>query len=315
MKIGIQTGSMIDLLGYEKGYAAIKESGFEGIDWNLVRPYSKESLMDGSYTARNIFDRSLDEIVEHYAEELAVIRKNGLSILQIHAPFPPRLYGHIDILDCVEVYQKLIAYCDYIECPYIVMHPIKKNFSNPARTEEQIEKENNELFAALIPSLLNCKNRVTICLENLILSAPGKEHPFRYEDGFCGDPKQAPGIIDRYNRLAGETVFGLCLDTGHVNLMGRKPSDYIIPAGNRLKTLNLQDNDWDGDWHLPPCSGLVEWNALCDLLKTMDYQGDLVAECAAYIDKAFAFSEEVGKLCLQTVADTEKVLRKKIREG
>ncbi len=309
MKLGIQTGQMIDTLGFERGYAAIRNAGFEGVDWRLIRPYTKSQLLDGSYAGRSIFDKSVDAVIDYYAPELAAISANGLSVLQIHAPYPPHLYGHHEIPDCMEVYKRLIAYCDYIGCPCIVMHPIIGDYKNPPMTEEDVNQANEALFKGLIPALTGCSNKVTVCIENLCIPVPGKENPFRYKDAFCGNPATAPQRIDGYNRLAGKEVFGLCLDTGHLSLMGRKPSDYILPVGDRLKALNLQDNDWDGDWHLPPCTGLVEWQALCKALGETGYAGDLVAECGDYIDRAFAFSEEMGMICLQTVAETVGVLR------
>jgi len=315
MKLGIQTGQMIEQLGFEKGYAAIRKAGFSGVDWRLIRPRTKAKLLDGTYEGRNIFDRTIDDIIDYYAQELDAIRKNDLSVLQIHAPYPPHIYGHHEILDCIDVYKRLIAYCDYIGCPCIVMHPISGEYKNPPLTDEAVEKANGELFTALIPTLVACKKNVTVCIENLHIPVPGKANPFRYKDAFCGDPNTAPDIIDAYNRLAGKEVFGLCLDTGHLSLMGRKPSEYVLPAGGRLKALNLEDNDWDGDWHLPPCAGLVEWRNLCESLREVDYAGDLVVECGDYIDRAFAFSEEMGMVCLKTVARTATVLKRWIVEG
>ena len=36
---------------------------------------------------------------------------------------------------------------------------------------------------------------------------------------------------------------GICLDTGHLNLAGGNPAQFVIQAGSLLKALHIVDND------------------------------------------------------------------------
>ena len=47
MKISIQTGNVIDCLGYDKGYALFRKAGFDAIDWNLDHSAKKVELLSG----------------------------------------------------------------------------------------------------------------------------------------------------------------------------------------------------------------------------------------------------------------------------
>lgn len=39
----------------------------------------------------------------------------------------------------------------------------------------------------------------------------------------CSDIPEACVYIDKLNEIAGEKLFGFCLDTGHLNLLGLDP--------------------------------------------------------------------------------------------
>ena len=88
MKLCVQTGDVVDRLGFDKGYAAIKNAGFSAVDWNLDHALKESDLEKGTYKGTCIFEKSLDEVIAHYAEELSYIRKYDLVINQAHAPFP-----------------------------------------------------------------------------------------------------------------------------------------------------------------------------------------------------------------------------------
>jgi len=314
MQVGIQTGNVINRLGFEKGYAALCEAGFGGIDWNLDHACSGADLINGTYRGKSILERPLDEVIAHYEEELSVIRKNDLSLLQCHAPFPCYVVGKPDVLTySIEIYKRLIEFCDYVGCPYIVTHHA---FSKPAMTTKMIDEVNEELYTSLIPTLLKCKNHVTVCIENGDARIPGPHPPYQFEDDdFCGIPSKAPKIIDRYNCLAGEELFGLCLDTGHLNVVGFSASEYILAVGKRLKVLHLHDNNAAGDWHNVPFTGSIDWADFCDALRTIGYTGNLAFETFWHMDRVLDLSEEMTMISLKSIADIGKNFRNRIRQG
>lgn len=78
----------------------------------------------------------------------------------------------------------------------------------------------------------------------------------------------------RIAKDAGEGVVGVCVDTGHVNVGGTtKPEDAIRQAGHLLWALHLHDNNGDGDFHLPPGRGRIDWPAVARALDSVSYRG------------------------------------------
>ena len=110
MKISIQDAGTCDTLGFEAGYAAIAKAGFDAIDWNIdhaLRAADIKALNLGNC----IFEKDLPEILAYYDEELAIIRKNGLTVTQCHAPFPAYIPGHPEVLDyMIGIYKYLILF-------------------------------------------------------------------------------------------------------------------------------------------------------------------------------------------------------------
>jgi guanine deaminase len=84
MKISVQNGGIIEHVGAEKCYAAIKEAGFTAIDWNLDHGLTPTQIKGLAYAGVSIFERPIQEVLDHYAPELALIRKNGVFVA--HCP-------------------------------------------------------------------------------------------------------------------------------------------------------------------------------------------------------------------------------------
>jgi len=80
-------------------------------------------------------------------------------------------------------------------------------------------------------------------------------------------------------RLANKKNVGVCVDTGHVNVGAViKPSDAIRQIGRLTWTLHLNDNHGDGDFHLPPGKGNIDWAAVAKALSDAGYDGALNIE-------------------------------------
>jgi sugar phosphate isomerase/epimerase len=79
--------------------------------------------------------------------------------------------------------------------------------------------------------------------------------------------------------LANKKNVGVCMDAGHVNIGGTvKPSDAVRQAGKLLWSLHLNDNKGDGDFHLPPGKGNMDWVAVAEALQDLSYRGVLNLE-------------------------------------
>ncbi len=282
MKLSVQSGNVVDELGYEEGYRLIAEAGFEAIDWNLDHSWTYSKLQKAAELKDLcIFEKELPEILAHYEEELACIRKNNLSITQAHAPFRPYEPGRPDILEyAISIYRKMILFCEAVGCPRLVVHGIALRFEDePTADAEANLKLNLHLYESLIPELQ--KTSVTVCLENLFSRYDALDRSFR--EGNCSDPHEAVYLIDTLNEKAGKTCFGLCLDTGHLNLLRRNPRTYISILGSRIVALHLHDNSQENDRHLMPYAGNICWPDYLRELKKAGYCGDISFETFAQV--------------------------------
>ena len=296
MKISVQSGGVEELVGVEKCYDLIRRAGFTAIDWNALDHALTPTQIRSFQHAGNIFERPIEEVYAHFADEVAEIRKNGLTITQGHAPFPAYVPGHPEMLDyMIEVYKKVILLCDHYGCKNLVIHGISLAATDRENTPETIKQLNMKLYSSLIPTLQQCN--VVVCLENLFTWDGCACH------AVCSDPQEAVEYIDTLNSMAGREVFGFCLDTGHAALLGRDFRCIVPVLGKRIKCLHVHDNDGRVDRHLAPMTGKLNWNYFCDSLRDIGYDGDLNFETFAQTVKAFEFGEEMLMPWLQLIAN------------
>ena len=88
MKLCVQDAGMYSVNGFKDAYQIIRKAGFEAIDWNIDVELRGTLIKSGNYEGKHIFEKSVDEILAYYKEELDAIREAGLVISQAHAPFP-----------------------------------------------------------------------------------------------------------------------------------------------------------------------------------------------------------------------------------
>ena len=307
MEICVQSGGVVEHIGIEKGYDAIAKAGFTAIDWNATEhALSGDRIRKLEYEGTCVFEKPLDAVLEYFAEEVAVIRKNGLTISQAHAPFPAYIPGHPEILEyMIGIYKRNIELCDAVGCKNLIIHGISLAPADRENTRESITQLNMHLYESLIPTLLNCN--VTVCLENLFTWDNGAN------EGVCSDAHEAVWYIDTLNHKAGREVFGLCLDTGHLLLLGKDFRNYIPLLGKRIKALHIHDNDGRVDRHLAPMTGKANWVYFCESLRQIGYEGDLSFETFAQIRAALKFGEEMVQPWLDLIYIIGKNFRDRIQ--
>lgn len=307
MKISIQTGDIVDRIGIEKGYKAIREAGFEAIDWNLDHAWKNSDIRNGTYLGKCIFEKSLDEVIAHYADELKTIRENGLEITQAHAPFPCCEREHPETLEyAIGCYKRNIEYCRYAGIKNLVIHGFSLSLNDNDNSPEDVVKINTRLYTALIPTLLENEG-VTVCLENLFTGYNGVNY-----QGHCSDASAGAAFIDKLNKKAGKEVFGLCLDTGHANLLHHDMRTFIATYGKRIKALHIHDNNGASDKHLAPLTGTIDWNHFCSALKKTGYDGDLSFETFAQTNIVLGYSEDLLLPWMVLICKTGESFRNKI---
>ncbi len=306
MKISVQDGGVCDAVGIHRGYEIIARAGFEALDWNIDHALPPAMICTRTWQG-NIFEKPLEEVLAHYAEELEVIRRHGLTITQAHASFPAYVPGHPEVLDyMLGIYRRCIGFCAAVGIPRLVVHGISLEQGDRFNTPRTIRELNRKLYTGLIPALEG--NTVTVCLENLFTRGEGG----KLVPGICTDPNEAVSYIDELNALAGRKAFGLCLDVGHLQLVGGEIGHYCRTLGSRICCLHIHDNDGVSDRHLVPFGGVVDQEALCAALKEIHYRGDLSFETFKIPGQVAKFDPELVQPWLDLVCRIGESFRRRI---
>lgn len=77
------------------------------------------------------------------------------------------------------------------------------------------------------------------------------------------------------SKLGGSKHFGICLDTGHLNISEvNNQEDFIVRAGKNLRALHIADNQGKDDQHMIPFGrGNVDFEEVVRSLKKIGYDG------------------------------------------
>ena len=274
MNVGVQTKGILPEMGLEEGVALIANAGFESVDFNLDTFLKNSDVYAGR--VNKFFNADLESLLAYFVEYKKAFEAHGIRPSQMHAPYPILVPARGDVTDYMQetVIPKSIAIAGMMRIPWVVMHPFKLQYTYGIDAERAM---NLKYFESLIP-LLKAYN-VGVCVENLYEAVGG-----RITEGTCADPQDAIYYVDTLNQLAGEELFGCCLDTGHMELTHREPADYIRQVGKRLKILHMHENDAIGDLHQMPYTfgsrseDGVDWNDFRKALDEIGFDGTLSFE-------------------------------------
>lgn len=274
MKVGVQTKGILPEMGLEEGVALIANAEFESVDFNLDTFLKNSDVYAGKIN--KFFDADLESLLAYFVEYKKAFEAHGIRPSQMHAPYPILVPTRGDVTDYMQetVIPKSIAIAGMMEIPWVVMHPFKLQYTYGIDVERAM---NLKYFISLIPLLK--EHHVGVCVENLYEGVGG-----RITEGTCADPQDAIYYVDTLNQLAGEELFGCCLDTGHMELTHREPADYIRQVGKRLKILHMHENDAIGDLHQMPYTfgskpeDGVDWDDFRKALDEIGFDGTLSFE-------------------------------------
>lgn len=214
---------------------------------------------------------------------IASSKKHGIEIHQCHAPFPSYIKDKPEANETIlEALKVSVEICGRVGCKILVVHPAFNGSARyPTRRSEEWQWSMG-MYTALIPSLK--KYGVTCCLENMW----GQDWiTKKIYSAICSDIPEACVYIDKLNEIAGEKLFGFCLDTGHLNLLGLDPAFAMEQLGDRLVTLHIHDVSCTQDSHVCPYIGVVGWERFITGLKDCGYNGALSFETANMIIELF----------------------------
>jgi sugar phosphate isomerase/epimerase len=283
-------------MGIDAGFAAIKAAGFDAVDLGLSFPYKWEDLVSGKRT--DFFD---DENLLPYVNEISTAaEKYGIEFCQVHAPFPiftPRSpEGSKNVQEDVE---KCIKITGELGCPYIVIHPgFDGSARYPSMTKEQEYKMNIDYYTSIIPLLKEYK--VVCCIENMWMQDWKSKKIYT---ACCSDINETIKYIDELNAIAGECLFGFCLDIGHLLLLGQDPCYWIEKLGDRLEPLHIHDNDGVNDDHTLPYLGCGNWDRFIHGLRKINYRGNISFEASPFNE---AFPSELNCAALNMIGAVGK---------
>ena len=298
MKIGVQTGGAEEILGVDKTYKLIKESGFDAVDVNLDHLLLGGQIRAGEHVPA--FEGTDEEILEYFHPWKEAAEKYGLENYQAHAPFP----GYVDKPEyddyLLKALEKTIMGCAYIGCQRLVIHPFFLSYDK--QLDPQTEWDVNiQRYSALIPAAK--KYGVKLLLENMFSSYRGKIY-----SAICSDISTACKYINTLNEIAGEKLFGFCLDTGHLLLLGLDVKKAMIQLGDRIEAFHVHDNDGILDQHLAPYMGKLDWNRFVEGLREIGYQNVLSFETFNIWN---AFDHELCPSVMKLIAETGRMFARR----
>lgn len=81
----------------------------------------------------------------------------------------------------------------------------------------------------------------------------------------------------------------VCWDVGHANCQGADQYKEITAIGDKVRAFHMQDNCGNGDAHVMPMMGTINWDQVMRAIKDIGYAGDFTFECDSTIRRAQAW--------------------------
>ena len=273
-KISIQTYASVDHNDPEPGIKELAEAGFQALDYGIDCYLSGKKISEGDFSP--FFTMPVEKIIEAHHPLKEAAAKYGVGFGQMHAPFPLYVYGREDINEkCYETIDKTLAVAKFLNCPWVIIHPLSLRDQCGLEEERRI---NFEYYRRIMP--LAVKHGVGVCLENMF----GWEIRHALE-ATCSNFEEANNYIDTLNREAGCKAFGFCYDTGHARLLNKRVYESLLLLGDNLTTLHIHENDGWQDMHAIPYTyscyfsespeSMMNWDAFCRGLAKIDYKGTI----------------------------------------
>ncbi len=255
MKIGISVKMRkggFDRFEGEK-YEKIKSFGFDCVDFDICN------------TENELYSLSEQDFEAYFKKEKELAQKAGIIIHQTHGPWRwPVRDGESELPERFEKMKKSIRATQMLGCRYWVIHPVMPFGIEDVKIgrQEDTWRINLKFMKELLKTAKSCG--VTICVENT---------PF--PDFSLATPSQ----ILKLTREINDDNFKICLDTGHVTMVGDlSAGESVRRLASEIKVLHVHDNGGARDEHLPPFEGVTDWQDFTAALKEISFDGVLSLE-------------------------------------
>ena len=258
MQIGISTDTIARQIRDEReAIRKYAEIGFETLDYSGYQHQDENSVY-------------LKPDWEDYAKSLRETADAcGIRFSQVHAPMmeEPGKDPAEDLK--IELTRRFFRGSEILGAPYLVIHPRMFADGINGRNQEKYLSYNVNFYRQFIP--LAEKHGIVIGLENMFGWDPEKK-------ALCPTTfSTVEEILECMRRLDSDR-FAVCLDTGHVNILGETPAAAARKIGSHLKLLHVHDNYGSQDEHMACGYGSIDWDAFLTALKECGYTGSFSSE-------------------------------------
>lgn len=255
MILSTQTDTTARTFGHLQAVRMIAEAGFDAIDLSMFDEPCNACFFEDGF--------------EHYVQAIKCQAKEcGVYFNQAHAPFPTLKDGDA-VFNNKRFAQvkRAVEIAGILEIKSIVVHPVF--FS------KQLKENNLAMYNSLLPVAKSAG--VKIALENMW----GWDDRRRtITKNVCSD---ADSLAD-YADALDPAWFTVCLDIGHIGLVGEYEKETILKLGaKRLTCVHIHDNDYRNDSHTAPFMGSLPWEEIAQGFAEIGYAGDLTLEADNFL--------------------------------
>lgn len=260
MIIGISSNGYTPDCSIRECMKQIKNAGYDSVDFNLYdfcQPDGPMMMPDWKVWINDVRQACKDA---------------GLIIGQIHAMFG--LFAKDDLIyePPGEIIYRNIEACAMLECKELVFHQV---FYHKIVDTKELRLKLMKYNARWFRELLDTTKRYGIHtdLENTFDRRPQPYAPLF---------STASDLLELIEAIDDDSV-GICLDTGHANIMSYDIADMIRAFGNKLRVLHLNDNLGSiepcsgqpivSDQHFFPGTGIIDFAKVFTALKEIGYSG------------------------------------------
>lgn len=260
MMIGTSSSMYTPDCSMDECMKQIKNSGYDSVDFNLYDFCQSNGPMTGSKW-------------KSWVNNVRIAAKDaGLVIGQIHALLGLFTTSDLTYEPPSEIVYRNLEACAMLECTELVFHQIfYPKIVETKELRERLMAYNARWFKELLITAKRYK--IHMDLENTF-----DRRPQRYTPPFS----TASDLLELAEAIGDESV-GICLDTGHANIMSLDIVSMISLLGSKLRVLHLNDNLGSiescsgqsvlSDQHFFPGTGNIDFSKVFMALKDIGFNG------------------------------------------
>ena len=203
-----------------------------------------------------------EKVLDEYFEKLSRASKEyGIELFQSHALWDMSIDQRVEENRkfIIQRYKEAAVMSSKMGIRNMVCHTLYVDGFGKDLNPEKGMDENILLFRELGEFAGDLG--VNICIENL---------PFTQVESVS----KVENVMKIVKAIGLQNV-GMCLDTGHAHLFKKDISEDVDIIGEKLFALHIHDNNGDGDHHLIPYYGNIDWDAFLKALARSGFEGSL----------------------------------------